>query len=447
MKKYTLFFYLLLFVISSQKIVAQTYFPSAVGTWETQTLASQNWCQDKVDSLYKFLERKNTKSFIILKDGKIILEKYFGTFTQDSVWYWASAGKSLTGALVGIAQQENLLNINNKASDYLGVGWTTTTLAQENAITVKNLLSMTSGLNPLAAGGDNSCDIPSCFTYLTPAGDRWFYHTAAYKRLQVIVTNASGVPYQQYTNTKIKTPIGMSSGAWSDGLFFSRTRDMARFGLLMMNRGTWNGINILNTAYFDAMTNSSQMLNPSYGYLWWLNGKGSFLPPGSPLLINTNLIPAAPADLVAALGKNDQKIHVVPSQKLVVIRMGNAAGASSDAITSFDNDLWIKINDLVCNPATALDNQTNDNTNINIYPNPTNDFIEIEENKDKIKRINKVRLYDIYGKEIALSADQQTTQNISKIEMKGLSQGIYILQMFDKNAKMMGTRKVFKKDF
>ncbi len=441
MKKYTFLFSLLLSLCFYQKTSAQTYFPSVVGTWETQTLASQNWCQDKVDTLYKFLERKNTKSFIILKDGKIILEKYFGTFTQDSAWYWASAGKSLTGTLVGIAQQENLLNINNKASDYLGVGWTSTTLAQENAITVKDLLSMTSGLNPLAAGGSNSCYTPSCFTYLAPAGNRWFYHTSAYKRLQAIVASASGVSYQQYTNTKIKTPIGMSSGTWLDGIFYSRTRDMARFGLLMMNRGTWNGTNILNSTYYDAMTNSSQILNPSYGYLWWLNGKGSFLPPDSQTLVNTNLIPAAPTDLVAALGKNDQKIYVVPSQKLVIVRMGNSADATADAISSFDNDLWIKINDLVCNPATALDNQNdnNANKNINIYPNPTTDFIEIVE---KVKNINKIRLYDIYGKEIVLPA----SQNISKIDMKALSEGIYMLQIFDKNGKMIENRKIFKKN-
>ncbi len=442
MKKYTFLFSFLLFLFSYQKTLAQTYFPSVTGTWETQTLTSQNWCQDKVDTLYKFLERKNTKSFIILKDGKIILEKYFGTFTQDSLWYWASAGKTLASTLVGIAEQENLLNINNKVSDYLGVGWTTTTLAQENAITVKNLLSMTSGLNPRTPGDNGSCYTPSCFLYLFPVNTRWLYHNSAYKRLQATVASVSGGTFQQYTNTKIKTPLGMSSGTWIDGTFYSRTRDMARFGLLMLNRGTWNSTNIVNSAYYDAMTNTSQTLNPSYGYLWWLNGKGSFLTPSTQTLTNTNLIPSAPADLVAALGKNDQKIYVVPSQKLVVIRMGNSADVVGEAITAFDNDLWLKINDLVCNPATALDNQDNqiDNSeNINIFPNPTSDFIEIVE---KTENINKFRLYDIYGKEIVLPA----SQNISKIDMKALSEGIYMLQIFDKNGKMIENRKIFKKN-
>jgi hypothetical protein len=59
---------------------------------------------------------------------------------------------------------------------------------------------------------------------------------------------------------------------------------MARFGLLMLNKGNWNGNVILSdTNYYNQMVNSSQTLNPSYGYLWWLNGKASYMLPACSL--------------------------------------------------------------------------------------------------------------------------------------------------------------------
>ncbi len=65
----------------------------------------------------------------MLKDGKIVLERYFGetiagtgSFNRDSQWYWASAGKTLTGFIVGKAQEENLLTLDQPTSRYLGVG-------------------------------------------------------------------------------------------------------------------------------------------------------------------------------------------------------------------------------------------------------------------------------------------------------------------------------------
>ncbi|NJN05292.1 MAG: hypothetical protein HC814_01230 [Rhodobacteraceae bacterium] len=77
----------------------------------------------------------------------------------------------------------------------------------------------------------------------------------------------------------------------------------------------------------------SQKLNPSYGYLWWLNGQAE-VARGAGGRVKGPLIPAAPPDLVAALGAVDRKLYVVPSLGLVVTRLGNSAGAA------FQNDFW-----------------------------------------------------------------------------------------------------------
>jgi len=110
MKKLLLVLFLLGF---GAGIKAQSlYFPPLAGTtWDTISPLSLGWCPDKIDTLLNYLEDGNSKAFIVLVDGKIVIEKYFGTFTVDSPWYWASAGKSLTAFTVGIAQQEGYLLI------------------------------------------------------------------------------------------------------------------------------------------------------------------------------------------------------------------------------------------------------------------------------------------------------------------------------------------------
>lgn len=322
------------------------YFPPVSGTtWETKSIASLGWKQDAVQPLLDYLNAKHSKGFIILVNGRIVIENYFNGHTAATNWYWASAGKTLTSTVTGIAQQEGLLNINNKVSDYIGTGWTSAPLAKENLITCKNLLNMTSGL-------DDSTDgvLPANLIYTTDAGTRWAYHNV-YVKLQDVIAQASGQPWSTYFNTKLKDKIGMD-GSWfqsgNNSVYGSTTRSMARFGLLMYNKGTWENTVILNENYFNEATNTSQNINISYGYLWWLNGKSSYHLPQTQIQFNGSLIPTAPNDMFMALGKNDQKIYVIPSKKMVVIRMGEVANPDNPtfALSGFDAELWTKISAL-----------------------------------------------------------------------------------------------------
>ncbi len=318
------------------------YFPPLTGdTWETKSIAALGWNQSAVAPLETYLNDKHTKSFIILVNGRIVMERYFNGHTATDNWYWASAGKTLTSTMTGIAQQDGFLNINNKVSDYIGTGWTSETLAKENLITCKHLLSMTSGLDD-ALGDDVS---PANLQYIADAGTRWAYHNV-YVKLQDVVASASGQTWSAYFNSKLRDKIGMN-GAWVPNgdlsVYWSTSRSMARFGLLALNNGNWNGTQIVNTAYFHDATTTSQNINLAYGYLWWLNGKSSYHLPQSQLQLPGSIIPSGPNDMFMALGKNDQKIYVIPSKKMVVIRMGDAADNVSMALSDFDEVLWQKI--------------------------------------------------------------------------------------------------------
>lgn len=375
------FYSIVLFIICFSIVKAQTlYFPPLTGsTWDTISSQSINWCQPRIDSLYNYLQVKNTKSFIILKNGKIVLEKYFGTYTADSLHYWASASKSLTGFLAGIAQHKGYIAINNKVSQYIGTGWTSAPLAKEDLITVKNLLQMTSGLNdapPLPCNNEDTAK--ACLTFSVNAGTRWAYHTGAYKKVQDVISTSAAMNYNVVTNNWIEAQTGMS-GTWYQQVYYSKARDMARFGLLVLNKGIWANDTIMkDSLYFKEMINSSQSLNRAYGYLWWLNGKVDFMTPGSQIVFPGTLMPNAPMDMFAALGKNDQKIYVVPSQKLVVIRQGNTAGGFNLAASAFDNVLWDYINKLNCTSAGV--DELEFASKIFIYPNPARDLLNISSN-------------------------------------------------------------------
>lgn len=328
------------------------YFPPNDGssTWETRSISDLGWNANAVQPLLDYLQLKNSKSFIILVNGRIVMENYFNGHTATTLWKWNSAGKTLTSTITGIAEQEGFININNKVSDYIGTGWTSIPIEKENLITCKNLLSMNSGLDD-TLGDDVS---PSNLQYVADSGTRWAYHNV-YVKLQDVVEQASGQSWNSYFNSKLRDKIGMeSSGFWYIGtdanlglkIYFSTTRSMARFGLLALNNGNWNGTQVINNTYFNKATTTSQNINLSYGYLWWLNGKSNYHLPQTQLQFNGSLVSSAPTDMYCALGKDDQKIYIVPSKKMVIIRMGDTAGIENLALSDFDETLWTKVNAL-----------------------------------------------------------------------------------------------------
>ncbi len=429
------FYFTVLFIVSffNSGISQALYFPPINSTnWDTLKPSSLGWCSQKVDSLNLFVGQTGAKAFIILKNGKIVLENYYGTFTKDSIWYWASAGKSLVSMLVGKAEQEGIVRLNDSVSSYLGSGWTNCPPQKEKLITVRNQLCMTSGLDDGVL--DPDCYADTCLHYLADAGTRWAYHNAPYLLMHNVLEQASGTTLQQYTNLKIKNPTGMQSGWWYNGTFFSRARDMARFGLLALANGVWNGTSVINNpTYINNMKNTSNPHNLSYGYLWWLNGKSSFMVPQSQLVFQSSLIPAAPADMYAALGKNDQKIYVVPSLNMVVIRMGNPASSTALALSSFDNVLWQKIMNLSC--TVSLHQLENNLAELHCFPNPSHDKITITNSINWSKDETPIFINEI-GQEFKAIVLNRSDNKI-ELSIKNLSKGFYILQIANKRLKLI----------
>ncbi|MEM9053372.1 MAG: hypothetical protein AAGC47_15065 [Bacteroidota bacterium] len=201
---------------------------------------------------------------------------------------------------------------------------------------------------------------------------------------------ASETDRNTFTNTVIEDATGMT-GFWVSNLYFSVHRDMARFGWLALNDFVWDSTAILSDSeYISDLTTPSQNLNPSYGYLWWLNGQPGHMFPLDPTTYEGSMIPSGPDDMYMALGANDQKIYVVPSQSLVVTRQGDAASEMTLAGSTFDEELWSLISNLDC---TTLNTRDSAPDRALLFKNPIEGTVDIPD----LKELKKVDIFSVSG--------------------------------------------------
>ncbi len=417
------------------------YFPPLTGNhWETSDPAALGWNVAQIEPLYDFLSQNNTKAFLVLKDGKIVLEKYFGTFRQDSLWYWASAGKTLTAILIGIAQQEKYLRITDATSRWLGPGWTSAPHDKENLITVRHQLTMTTGLDDGVS--DSYCTEPQCLLYKADAGTRWAYHNGPYTLLDSVIQAATGQTLNQYFSAKVRNKIGMNGGFLKLGynnVYFSNARSMARFGLLILNKGKWEQTPVLSdSVYFYEMINTSQSLNLSYGYLWWLNGKTSYMLPQTQLVFPGALNKDAPQDMFAALGKNGQLLNIVPSMNLIMVRLGNAPD-NSLVPTILNNQIWQRLN-AVIGQSTGVAEVRETPVNFGLlqnYPNPFsangafgNPSTVISFQLPVSSHVT-LKVFDVNGREVAtlMEGEMNAGEHAVKFNASNLPSGVYFYRL------------------
>jgi CubicO group peptidase (beta-lactamase class C family) len=304
-----------------------------------------------LDDVTEYVQSQKTTGFLITQDRKVIFEQnwplpasaatFAANFTHGTDSHGAlaedvaSAQKSFIAILAGVAIDKGLLDISKPVSDYIGPEWSKATPEQEKAITVRNLMEMSSGLaEPL--------------TYEAPAGTKFFYNTPAYAIMKPVLEKASGQKLDDITRLWMTEPAGMKDTLWRPrpeafrdagnptGLF-TTPRDMAKLGQLVLDNGkAENGTRVISAAQLAALFQRSPT-NPAYGRLWWLNGSAYSLKPGR-VRVETSMIPTAPPELVAALGAQDRKIYIVRSRKLVVVRTGQAAPDRD-----FDRQLWLRL--------------------------------------------------------------------------------------------------------
>ncbi len=309
--------------------------------------AAVGWNEEKLQAALTFAGECNSSGVVVLHRGKILAERYWDLNASASgkkdaagrsIEHVASIRKSVIAILMGMARHHGSLRLEETVSKHLGAGWSKAAKEQEQLITVRHLLTMTSGL------ADD-------MTFEAAAGTRWRYNNAACGQTLLVLAAAEKQSISGLTRTWLTSRIGMGDSSWVAPVeppggderlqFWTTARDLARFGLLMLADGRWKGEDVIaDRAYLRAALQPSQPLNPAYGYLWWRNGQAWFLR-GAGDRTEGPLIPAAPADLFSAHGAQEKKLYVVPSLDLVVTRLGKVPGPA--ILPTFPNEFWKRL--------------------------------------------------------------------------------------------------------
>ena len=340
---------LVLLCLAGHSLAAELYFPDDNGDWDTVSPASAGWDADLIDAALTIAGNRDSSGVVILHNGRIMAERYWNApdveayrlFLQGydeqghAIEDVASAQKSVVAVLAGMAQERGYLSLEDSVTEYLGAGWSKASSAQESVITIRHLLSMTSGL-------------ATDFSYEAEPGSKWLYNTPVYHSVMRVLMAATGLDRNELTVGWISEPLGMRHTSWTPrpwadaaiatGLS-TTARELARFGLMIQAGGHWDGeVIIADQEFLDDMQSPSQSLNPAYGLLWWLNGQESSRDPSAEARRREgSLIPSAPDDLVAMQGAGDRKLYLVPSLGLVISRLGYTG--SADGI-SFNEAFW-----------------------------------------------------------------------------------------------------------
>jgi len=323
---------------------------------------------DLMDSLSNQNENQ-VHSIIIVKDSKIVLEEYFSgeeiagglslvhkDFNRDTLHHQASASKSITSILLGIAidqgkvkdTQEKLFSLLPEYSDLSD--------ATKDKMTLQHLLTMSTGIpwDESYPYNDPRNDLCQMFFHSDPVryvlekpvvaspGEVFIYNSGTTNILGEIVRRSTGLTLKDYANQYLFTPLGITSYEWATFLnvpqmavasssLYLRPRDMAKIGQLYLQKGVWNGNRVVSERWVLESTKQSITVPPSgivipgfnttYGYQWW---RGTFS--------NGEI------DTYYAGGFGGQFIFVLPDMEMVVVFTAGRYDGCYDGFYNIVND-------------------------------------------------------------------------------------------------------------
>jgi CubicO group peptidase (beta-lactamase class C family) len=286
-------------------------------------------------------------SVLILIDNKLVFEEYFYENDENTLHQLRSATKSFVSALTGIAIEKGIINSKDEhVVSYFPEYTFQNHSTAKSKITIENLLTNQSGLdcdisNDKSEGNEtvmNYSDDWVKFTLDLPmtdkAGGKGMYCSGNPIILGRIIEKASGRSLPDFAYQHLFAPMGIQDFKWNFKpdkssaedfcQLYLRPRDMAKFGFLYLNEGSYNGKQIIDAAWVkQSLSKHSVIQNVNYGYLWWLK----YLNAGGVKYYG-----------MAAQGNGGQKIYIWPEQNMVTVITGgsyNTQSPSDELIRKF----------------------------------------------------------------------------------------------------------------
>jgi CubicO group peptidase (beta-lactamase class C family) len=306
--------------------------------WPTESWLTSAPEEQGMDSqlLSQMIEAINERAFaidcvLVVRNGYIVLEEYWNVYTAETKHELQSVTKSFTSVLIGIAFQQGLLESVEQRMVDLFPNHTIANLdPRKLRITLEHLLTMSDGMDwhehdyPYNDSRNTLGQMwvsPDAVQHVLgrpmarEPGESWAYNSGTSILLGGIIEQVSGRDVRSFAREHLFDPLGIGEIEWSmttgnhyhtDGGLYMTPRDMARLGYLMLNEGTWDGVEIVSSDWVSRSTTTHYLTEggDGYGYQWWTwPGRGVY----------------------AARGHYEQNIFVVPEERLVVVFTANIA--------------------------------------------------------------------------------------------------------------------------
>jgi CubicO group peptidase (beta-lactamase class C family) len=275
------------FIVAASICCATTYAqggaesPWPTREWQTSTPEEQGMDSTALAKLIEFGTSRSFDSLLIARHGRIVLDAYYAPYAADIPHAINSATKAVTATLTAIAFKDGLLDsLDHRMMDFVGDRILTEIDDKKNAITVQNLLDMTSGIDwrePLSgwSASDSLIDMklsPDWIKFIldrpmsTAPGETFNYNSGNSQLLSAIITRLAGMDARDYAKTKLFAPLGIGTSNWlrdpqllaigGFGLAML-PRDMARIGYLYLRNGEWEDKRLLPPAWIEKVSHAT----------------------------------------------------------------------------------------------------------------------------------------------------------------------------------------------
>lgn len=298
-----------------------------------------------------YLESHKTTAFLVIQNGKIVYEQYWQDCADSTASNIFSATKSIVSLLIGIAIDEGKIASVN---DYIGNYIPEFANKDIGKITIRNLLTMSSGLDwdeqysspfsvtTQAYYGNKLRELVTSQKLIETPGKRFKYLSGDTQLLAYIVEKATGATISDYAQEKIWKPIGAEHKAiWSKDsengderafcCFHTNAKDIARIGQLVLNKGKWNGKQIISETYIEKATKPATDLIDKegktlahYGYQWWI-------------------LPTKDRKIPYMRGHKGQYIYSIIDKNAVIVRLGEEKDKKKIGPITQDIEEYVKI--------------------------------------------------------------------------------------------------------
>ena len=311
------------------------YWPTA--EWRTCKPEEVGMDSDGLYEVYNYVSRIDfvTEGVVVIRNGYIVGEEYFAGYDQATRFSSFSVAKSFLSAVVGVAIDKGFIpSVDQTVYTYFDEWQSPETEAQKQRITLRHLLTMRSGLrftdaqNASTVGTDIEALLASddyveyvlALPSIHEPGTYWNYSSGDSILLSAIVQTATDQTAYQFGMDHIFSRIGLSNIIWSSDHAGHTTggwgvgatvREFAKFGYLYLKGGAWEGEQIVSREWVQQSTIPAGADVTWYGFQWWLAGA-----------FDNYQGNGIPGDIFHAQGLYHQKIFVIPSEDLVVVRVG-----------------------------------------------------------------------------------------------------------------------------